>query len=193
MRMDPGRFRVVAIDDDKDILDLVHMTLDSEYEVYTLSDPAHALAALDYLEPDVVLVDIMMPKVTGYQIIEKIKKDPRNQQVQVVVLSAKDSALDVRYGYKIGANFYLTKPFQPDRVLRTLEMLLTKSGITKPRQKVLGQRDIELRLQTRISVPVAPATDASARPSAAESLVINRSRNTADEEIDESKEKKWVG
>ncbi|MGI8907845.1 MAG: response regulator [Candidatus Sumerlaeaceae bacterium] len=188
-----NQFRVVAIDDDKDILDLVHLTLGTDYEVFTLSDPALALEALEYIEPDVVLVDVMMPKVTGYHIVEKIRKDPRHQQVQVVFLSAKDSILDVKYGYKLGANFYLTKPFQPERVRRTLEMLLTQGGISKPRAKLLSHRDIELRLQTRMTVPAAARGEANLESAEPRPSSIHRIPKSGDDEPEQSKEKKWVG
>lgn len=154
--MSAEKFRIVAVDDDKDILQLINMTLGDDYQVITISDPGRALDALDYLEPDAVLVDIMMPKVTGYQIIETIRKNPKLTGTQIIVISAKDSHLDVKYGYKIGANFYLTKPFQPERVRRTLEMLFQQAG-SKPRPKTLSTRDIELRLQSALSVPAANA------------------------------------
>lgn len=189
-----SRFRVVAIDDDKDILDLVQMTLGTDYEVFTLSDPSLAMEALDYIEPDVVLVDVMMPKVTGYAIVEKIKKDPKQQMVQIIFLSAKDSILDVKYGYKIGANFYLTKPFQPERVRRTLEMLLTQGGISKPRPKSLSPRDIELRLKTRISVPqTAKGNSPADNPEPKPHMIHRIPKTQAEEDQDQAREKKWVG
>jgi DNA-binding response OmpR family regulator len=183
-------FRVLAIDDDKDILELVQLTLGQDYDVYTLSDPAKALEALEYLEPDIVLVDVMMPKITGYHIVEKLKKDPKQQNVQIVFLSAKDSILDVKYGYKLGANFYLTKPFQPERVRRTLEMLLQQSGITKPRPKLLSHRDIELRMQ--ISVAAPPVGDTALRSASSEFAGVHR-QPKQDKDEDDSKEKRWVG
>jgi DNA-binding response OmpR family regulator len=191
----PAKFRVVAIDDDKDILDLVHLTLDSDYEVFTLSDPAQALDALEYLEPDVVIVDVMMPKVTGYHIVEKLKKDPKQQMVQVVFLSAKDSILDVKYGYKLGANFYLTKPFQPERVRRTLEMLFGQAGITKPRPKLLGQRDIQLRLQTRFTVPPRTGNETPVGSDSRPHMIHRIPRTTKEQEDDDNqqREKNWVG
>ena len=189
-----NKFRVVAIDDDKDILDLVHLTLDSDYEVFTLSDPALALDALDYIEPDIVLVDVMMPKVTGYQIVEKLKKDPKQGAVQIVFLSAKDSILDVKYGYKLGANFYLTKPFQPERVRRTLEMLLTQGGPLKPRPKLLSTRDIDLRLHTRMTMPANPTSDSSAKANDTKPHSFHRiPKLEGEEEQAQTKEKKWVG
>jgi len=187
------KFRVVAVDDDPDVLQLVRLTLNSEYELITISDPAKALASLDYIEPDFVLLDIMMPKITGYQILEAIRKDARHQAVQVIVLSAKDSNHDVKYGYKLGANFYLTKPFQPERVKRTLEMMRTQGTGMRPRKKVLSRRDCELRLQ--MGVAAAPGTGTPAaglqmkfrRPLGAE-----HASEPADDE-DSNKRKDWVG
>ena len=79
--MSNDKFRVVAVDDDKDILDLVQLTLGSDYEVYTIQHPQTALYSLEFIEPDVMIIDVMMPKITGYQIVEALKKDPKQQLV----------------------------------------------------------------------------------------------------------------
>jgi DNA-binding response OmpR family regulator len=108
--MTSERYRVLAIDDDKDILDVINITLSPTFDVLTLSDSVDALEIIDIFEPDIVIVDIMMPKVTGYQIMELLRESPKHSHVTVVVLSAKDAARDIKYGYKLGANLYLTKP-----------------------------------------------------------------------------------
>ncbi len=184
------KFRVVAVDDDKDILHLVHLTLDVDHEVITICDSSKALGALDYLEADFLLLDIMMPKVTGYHILEDLRKEPRHQQVQVVIMSAKDSHHDMKYGYKLGANFYLPKPLQPERLRRALEMLRTQAGLLHPRKKALSKRDVELRLATGMSTAFASSAD-QATPAGDSSNSMRLRRPLAEDEDKEGKH--WVG
>lgn len=138
------KFRVLSIDDQRDVLDLITICLHSQYEVIGLQDPAKALGVYEVFEPDVVILDIMMPKITGYQLIEQIKAIPDSKNVKVMFLSAKDSQLDQKYGYKLGVDVYMPKPFQPDRLLKNLEMML--QGLT-PRVKRHTLRDAIARIQ----------------------------------------------
>lgn len=188
------QYRVLVIDDEKDILDLVTITLSPHFEVLTLQDPVDALEIVDVFEPDIMVVDIMMPKVTGYQIIELVRQNPKHQTVSVVVLSAKDSSRDIKYGYKLGANLYLTKPFQPDRLLKNIQMLA--AGLGKPRKKTFSLRDVQLRLQLRLSQRVAtsPVTDPNATPTpdGVTPHSTFRLRRPLAQEADEQEQKKWV-
>jgi len=158
--------------------------------VYTIRDPQTVLNALEFIEPDVMIIDVMMPKITGYQIVEALKKDPKQHMVQIVMLSAKDSILDVKYGYKLGANFYLTKPFQPERVLRTLDMLLQQSSLSKPRVKTLSPKDIELRLQMGVSAQMGAADTTPQTPGNQSGFRLKRPLG---QDVSESEHKKWVG
>ncbi|MGB9692151.1 MAG: response regulator [Candidatus Sumerlaeaceae bacterium] len=186
------RFRVLVVDDDKDILDMINITLSPSFEVLTLQESVDALEIIDVFEPDILIVDIMMPKVTGYQIIELMRQNPRHQHVIVVVLSAKDSSRDIKYGYKLGANLYLTKPFQPDRLLKNIQMLAT--GLGKPRPKSYSLRDVQLRLQLLATKKFAtPTTDPNVTPTPPDvSSSSFRLRRPLAQEADEQEKKKWV-
>jgi DNA-binding response OmpR family regulator len=116
-----ARWRVLAIDDDLDILELIEMTLQHRYDVLTVESGVHALKIVEGFEPDLIILDIMMPKVTGYHIIEELKRTKTTSKLPVILLSAKDTIRDQRYGYKLGATTYLTKPFQPERLLRNVD------------------------------------------------------------------------
>ena len=198
--MSADRFRVVAVDDDKDVLELIEMTLGSEYEVVTVRDAAEACEILDISEPDAVIVDIMMPRVTGYRIVEHMKQSPRLQNRVVIFLSAKDTPRDIKYGYKVGANLYLTKPFQPERLSRALKTLLSE-GACRPRRKSLTMRDIQLRLKYRLGLqsPLVGMPGGGA-PSGSAGPVFNTSQEPApgspvpapSEDADPA-DTKWVG
>lgn len=148
--MSNERFRILAVDDDPDILELVKLSLEGYYEVIALTDPAQALDFVDYIEPDIAVLDIMMPKVTGYHIVEDMRSRPAHAKVQVIFLSAKNSPHDIRYGYKVGANYYLTKPFMPDRLKRTVEIVLSEGNVIRPRPKAWSAKEVDMRLQMKL-------------------------------------------
>lgn len=148
--MNNERFRILAVEDDPDILQLIKMSLEGSYEVIALSDPVQALDYVDYIEPDIAILDIMMPKVTGYHIVEDIRSRPEHNRVAVIFLSAKNSPHDIRYGYKLGANYYLTKPFVPERLKRTVEIVLSEANVTRARSKSWTLKEVELRLQMKL-------------------------------------------
>lgn len=148
--MNTARFRVLAVDDDKDVLELVQMSLQDTFDVVALTDPAQALDFVDYIEPDIAVLDIMMPKITGYHIVEELREKQEHSQVQVIFLSAKNSPHDIRYGYKVGANYYLTKPFMPDRLKRTINIVLSEGGMRDPRPKSWSMREVDLRLHMKM-------------------------------------------
>jgi DNA-binding response OmpR family regulator len=192
--MTEEKLRILAVDDDNDILELVRMTLSPKYEVLTVNDPVTACDTLDIFEPDLVVLDIMMPKVTGYQIIEFMKKNPKFAHVLVIFLSAKDTARDIKYGYKLGANLYLPKPFQPERLLRNVESLLSHY---EPRKKTLSMRDVSLRLQLKLSlggsVPRPLDTPAPDAAPGEQTPFPSRLRRPLAQEHEEQERKKWIG
>jgi two-component system, OmpR family, alkaline phosphatase synthesis response regulator PhoP len=115
-----ARWRVMAVDDDPDILELIEMTLGEAYDILSLAGPLHMMEMVDTFEPDLIILDIMMPKVTGYQLIEALRERKDTAKIPVIFLSAKDTIRDQKYGYKLGATIYLTKPFQPERLMRNI-------------------------------------------------------------------------
>jgi DNA-binding response OmpR family regulator len=191
--MDKERYRVLVIDDDPDILRLMEITLSPTYEVLTTADPMDALEVMDVFEPDIVVVDIMMPKVTGYQLIELMRKNPKHRNVVVVIISAKQDSLDIKYGYKLGANLYITKPFDPSRVLKNINMLA--AGLGKPRQKSFSMRDVQLRLQLLAAKKITSAsTDSNPTPTPQDTAPSSgfRLRRPLAQEADDQEKKKWV-
>jgi DNA-binding response OmpR family regulator len=153
--MNVEKQRIVAIDDEQDILDLIEITLSPHYEVITIRDPEVAVDQLEHIDADLIVLDVMMPKITGYQIIEKVRANPKLAHTLVVFLSAKDSNHDMKYGYKLGANLYLPKPFQPDRLLKTVTSLLEH---VPHHPKLLTLRDIEMRVKHKVHYTGVPDT-----------------------------------
>jgi len=115
------RQRILAVDDNEEILDLIRLTLEAEYDVVTISDPVDLYEVLDVFEPDLLILDIMMPRINGFQLIEMLRKSLGTKDLPILVLSAKNSAGEIKHGYKLGATLYLTKPFVPDRLKKNVE------------------------------------------------------------------------
>ena len=118
-----GRLIVVA-DDERDIADLLTLNLVMEgYRVETVYDGQAALEAVRALQPDFVLLDVMMPKLDGLEVLRTLKGDPGTRDIPVIMLTAKAGDDDVWAGWQAGASYYVTKPFDLDQLVRYLHHL----------------------------------------------------------------------
>ncbi len=143
------RWRILVVDDNVDTLDLIRMTLEADYDVLTLANAVETPDVLSVFEPDLVLLDIMMPKVSGFKIIEYMKKQPAFKDIPVIFLSAKGAVSDQKYGYTLGASLYLTKPFEPSRLVKNVKLLLDEmEGKRKTKKHSLREIQLRLSLQT---------------------------------------------
>ena len=120
-----ARKRILIADDEPDIITLLVSILKSEdYDVITASDGAEALMAIKISHPDVVILDIMMPKLDGMQVLQKVREDTEISSIPVIMLTAKASDKDILSGYKYGANYYIPKPFEISDILEGVRMVL---------------------------------------------------------------------
>jgi len=119
--------RVLVVDDDRVIQQLLEVNLQLEgYDVVaTASDGREALDKIAELKPDLVILDVMMPKMDGLEVCRHLKADPKLASIPVILLSARAQDLDIREGIEIGANAYLTKPFDPVELLEVVGRLLS--------------------------------------------------------------------
>jgi DNA-binding response OmpR family regulator len=118
--------RVLIVDDDPLIRGVVRAVLaDASYDLDEAASGEEALRVAVQHPPDVVLLDVMMPGLNGYEVATVMKEDRRLKRAVVVMLTAKGSAEDRRRGMEAGADAYFTKPFSP------LELLSTLSGVLK--------------------------------------------------------------
>jgi len=138
------RWRILAVDDNQDTLDLIHMTLEEDYEVLTLSKPLETPDILTVFEPDLVVLDVMMPKVSGFKLMEFMKKEKAFKNIPVIFLTAKGAISDQKYGYTLGAQLYLTKPFQPSRLVKNIKLIFEQIEDQTPKKHSL--REVKLRL-----------------------------------------------
>ncbi len=117
---------VLVVDDDPVIRQLLEVNFEMEgFSVLSAADGDEALATARDLRPDVIVTDVMMPRRSGLDVVTELKADEATAAIPVLLLSAKAQTGDVRAGLDIGADDYVTKPFEPqdliDRVNRLLE------------------------------------------------------------------------
>lgn len=125
--------RVVVADDEPDIADLLTMSLElSGYEVRTAYDGEEARELVLQTLPDLVILDWMMPKMTGIDVLNSLRARPQTREIPIVMLSAKASDTDVWNGWEAGANYYMTKPFEFESLLRYITYLETGADQPTP-------------------------------------------------------------
>ncbi len=119
--------RVLAVDDSPTILEMIKAILISGgYEVITASDGQEALNAARAEVPDLILLDVMLPKLDGYRVCRLLKFDQKYKGIPIIMLTAKTEEQSVATGIRTGANQYLTKPIEPERLLGAVAEELNK-------------------------------------------------------------------
>ncbi len=117
--------KVLVVDDDPYILmSLEFLMKKNGYDVLVARNGIEALALVDKQKPDVILLDIMMPDVDGYEICKYIKKSDKLKHTKVVFMSAKTKETDIQKGYDLGAALYITKPFSTRDLVKKIKELI---------------------------------------------------------------------
>lgn len=118
---------ILVADDDPDILSIVSMSLETQgYTVYKAANGREAVDLARQHHPDLVLMDMMMPVVSGYEAVTELKADASTHDITIVGLSAKAMATDMERATDVGIDGYITKPFRIAQVLSVVESYLQK-------------------------------------------------------------------
>jgi DNA-binding response OmpR family regulator len=121
--------RILIADDDPDIRQLViYALVDEGHEVSVAKDGQEAVDHVVESPPDLMLLDIMMPEMDGYDVLRALNEKGVRGFTKILVLTAKGSERDWKLGYDLGADRYMTKPFDPDELLETVTNMLTASN-----------------------------------------------------------------
>ncbi len=116
--------RVLVVDDDDVIRQLITVNLELEgFEVTTAVDGQDCLDKVKEVDPVVITLDVMMPRMDGWEAASRLRADPETAGVKVVLLSARAQEADLQRGDRIGVDAYLTKPFDPDELIATVRRL----------------------------------------------------------------------
>ncbi len=118
--------KVLLVDDYEGVLSLVHATLrnDERYQILLARDGEEALDLARLEKPDLIFMDIMMPKTDGYSVCRELKDDPDTSQIKFVLLTALDTEFSRDRGMEAGAVDYITKPFSPIALLEKVDDIL---------------------------------------------------------------------
>lgn len=128
MKKQKMKKKVLVVDDEKDIVDILKYNLerDNEFEVFTAKDGKEALELAEN-NPDLILLDIMMPELNGFEVCKQLKNNPATSKIPVIFLTAKENEIDEILGLEIGADDYISKPISPRKVLARIKSVIRRT------------------------------------------------------------------
>ncbi len=133
--------RILIVEDDTQIRELVAETLRGEgYDVATAEDGVVALGRVIADPPDLMILDVRMPRLDGFGVLEQLRDYGLKESIKVLVVSAKTSERDREVGFELGADDYMTKPFSPLEVTEAVRRLL---DLSKDELKVLREQELD--------------------------------------------------
>jgi len=116
--------KILVVEDDVSLLELERSILEEFYAVQTAENGAEALKEVQKSIPDLIVLDLMMPVMDGYQLCAELKKDKELAKIPIVMVTAKNKREDMEEGYLSGAQAYIFKPFTSQDLLKVVELLL---------------------------------------------------------------------
>jgi len=130
--------RILVIEDDKDIVELVRYNLEKEgFQVSACADGSTGLAQVRKSPPDLLVLDLMLPKLPGIEICKEIRKDVSLNRLPILILTAKGEEADRVVGLELGADDYVTKPFSPRELVARVKALLRRTEPVSAAEKVI--------------------------------------------------------
>ena len=152
--MSEARELILVADDDEDIVRFVEVNLRLEgFDVHTVSDGQAALQATYDLGPDLVLLDVMMPKLDGFEVCQRLRSDSRTKHVTVIMLTAKSLSADKVVGLTAGADDYMIKPFDPIELVARVKSALRRSQEMRglnPLTRLPGNVEVQREVTERV-------------------------------------------
>ena len=136
---DLSKMRILVVDDTKANIDILLETLASDYKVSVAMDGVSALEDIRTNLPDLILLDIMMPEINGYELCQRLKADPSTKNIPIIFVTAKSDESDETKGLELGAVDYITKPFSPPIVRARVKTHLTLEKIRKKVEDAFGR------------------------------------------------------
>ena len=116
--------KILVVDDERHIVRLVEVNLErAGYDVVTAYDGVEALEQVEEEDPDMIVLDVMMPRMDGFDVLKNLQSDPEYKDIPVIMLTAKAQDADIFKGWQSGVSSYLTKPFNPKELLVFVERI----------------------------------------------------------------------
>ncbi|BDI31686.1 hypothetical protein CCAX7_37370 [Capsulimonas corticalis] len=120
-------YKILVVDDEPPIVRLMEFILARQgHEMLVAVNGEEALAQVREHKPDLILLDIMMPRIDGYEVARTLRADPATCDMPIIMLSAKAQEEDIQKGMDVGVNEYITKPFGPDHLVRVVNKYLAE-------------------------------------------------------------------
>ncbi|HMA77163.1 MAG TPA: response regulator [Candidatus Krumholzibacteriaceae bacterium] len=117
--------KVLVVDDEANITQILEFSIEAEgYQVVSASNGEEAIEKARKEQPNLIILDIMMPKVDGYEACRALKSNPLTKKIPVILLTAKGREIDKRLGYEVGATDYIVKPFSPSKLIEKVNQYL---------------------------------------------------------------------
>ncbi|UCD55301.1 MAG: response regulator [Candidatus Omnitrophota bacterium] len=121
--------KILLVDDEMDLVKLVSSRLtNSGYDVVTAYDGREALDKVKTEKPQLIILDLMLPRIDGHKVCAMLKADARYNKIPVLIFTAKAETEDMELSKEAGADAYITKPFEPDALLKKIDELLKEKG-----------------------------------------------------------------
>lgn len=119
--------KILLVDDEPLLVEMVSMRLEAnDYEVISAGDGQEALEKVRKAKPDLIILDLMLPKIDGYKVCRMLKFDDKYKNVPIILFTARAQQSDMKLGEEVGADAYLVKPFEAEVLLAKIEELLKK-------------------------------------------------------------------
>ena len=136
---------ILVVDDEPDILELVRLSLAQEgFAVETAATAAAALAAIATKAPDIVVLDLMLPDMSGTEVCRTLRSKPESASLPVIMLTARSEETDRVVGFELGADDYVTKPFSPRELILRIRAVLRRSEPVAPPTQMLRHEGLRL-------------------------------------------------
>lgn len=144
---------VLAVDDEPGILRLIKLELSSQgFSVITVNNGEEAMRVIEEQRPDVLLLDIMMPDMTGIEVMRRLRGLRGMSNMPILLITGKDSDADKVAGLELGADDYIVKPFSPEELAARVRAVLRRSIGTQDTERVLQAGNIEIDLTRRLVI-----------------------------------------
>ena len=139
--------KIMVVDDDRNIGELLRLYLEKEgFTAVVMEDGAAALAAFDSEKPDLILLDVMMPRLDGWQVCREIRK---KSQCPIIMITAKGELFDRVLGLELGADDYIVKPFETKEVIARIRAVLRRSGVNDAKKaRVVEYEGLSINMET---------------------------------------------
>ncbi|MDP2940069.1 MAG: response regulator [Candidatus Omnitrophota bacterium] len=132
------KYKVLIADDEPDVLEVLSKKISQEgYDVVTAEDGKEALDKIYKDSPDVILLDIRMPKMDGFAVLKELRENPKSKKWQpVIIISAVDDLENIKKGYNLEADYYLTKPCNFEAILNGIKIMLNLAVKHKTKKEI---------------------------------------------------------